>query len=221
MWIFKTIILSFSLLTVSDAFSQNEQAPFYKDIISFSKQDSTNPPPKGAILFTGSSSFTKWTNVQEMFPGHTIINRGFGGSSLPDVIRYAENVIYPYEPKQVVIYCGDNDIEGGADSKIVTERFKTLFHMIRKKLPAASIVFVSIKPSPSREKFLPVARQVNQLIKNYLWQQGNAGFVDVFTPMLNVEGKARPELFLDDMLHMKPEGYVIWQKAMEPYLVKN
>lgn len=214
-------MLSLALLSVSHGFAQKENQPFYSDIQAFKKQDSINPPPKGAIVFVGSSSFTKWQNVQQMFPGYTIINRGFGGSTLTDVIRYADDVIYPYQPKQVVIYCGDNDIANGTDSKVVTERFKTLFQMIRKNSPGVSIVFVSIKPSPSREKFMPVVKQTNQLIKNYLWQAGNAGYVDVFSLMLNTEGKARPELFLEDNLHMKPEGYVIWQKAIQPFLLKN
>lgn len=221
MRILKILVLSLGLLCVFDCYAQKENQPFYNDIQAFKKEDSINPPPKGAILFVGSSSFTKWKNVQEMFPNHTIINRGFGGSSLPDVIRYAEDIIYPYQPKQVVIYCGDNDIASGTDSKVVADRFKTLFGMIRKNIPGISIVFVSIKPSPSRQKFMPVVKQANQIIKNYLWQAGNAGYVDVFGPMLNGEGKPKPEIFLEDSLHMKPEGYVIWQKAIEPYLLKK
>ena len=60
--------------------------PFYEDIQAFKKQDKDSMPPKKAILFVGSSSFTKWTDVQDYFPKHTIINRGFGGSTLEDVI---------------------------------------------------------------------------------------------------------------------------------------
>ncbi|MBL7727787.1 MAG: hypothetical protein JNM68_08880, partial [Dinghuibacter sp.] len=83
--------------------------PYIADIRAFKKQDSLTPPPANAILFVGSSSFTNWTNVHEYFPGKTIINRGFGGSSLTDLIRYAGDVIVPYNPKQIVIYCGEND----------------------------------------------------------------------------------------------------------------
>jgi lysophospholipase L1-like esterase len=219
----KIIFLFLTLLTTAEGFAQKENQPFYKEIQEFKKQDSINPPPKGSIVFVGSSSFQKWKNVQEMFPGYTIINRGFGGSSLPDVIRYAEDIIYPYQPKQVVIYCGDNDIASSdtVDSRVVAERFKTLFGMIRKNLPNASIVFVSIKPSPSREKFMPIMKQANQIIRNFLWQYGNTGYVDVFTPMLNAEGRPKDELFLEDKLHMKAEGYEIWQKAIRPFLLRN
>src|ERR1700712_77926 len=112
------------------------QAPFYNDIQHFKKLDSTSFPPKNAILFVGSSSFTKWKDVQEYFPSYPIINRGFGGSTLPDVIRYANDVIFPYQPKQIVIYCGENDLASSdtITAQIVVDRFKTLFGMIRQKL---------------------------------------------------------------------------------------
>ena len=222
MKIFRLWFLPVLVLASAGVFAQTQDPPFYKDIQAFKAKDSLNPPPKGAILFVGSSSFTKWTNVQEMFPGYTIINRGFGGSTLPDVIRYAPDIIYPYQPKQVVIYCGENDIASGeVDSKEVAERFKNLFGMIRRQFPGIPIVFVSMKPSPSREKFWPIIKQGNQIIKNFLWQQGNAMYVDVWTRMLDSNGKAMTELYLDDMLHMKPAGYEIWREALLPHLLKN
>src|SRR5437870_5399481 len=103
--------------------------PFWNDIQNFKKQDSIHFPLKNAILFICSSSFTKWTDVQDYFPGYTIINRGFGGSTLLDVIRYAYDVILPYQPKQVVIYCGENDLAASdtVSATDVVQRFKTLF----------------------------------------------------------------------------------------------
>lgn len=138
------------------------------------------------------------------------------------MIQYANDVIMPYEPKQIFIYCGENDIASDTvDSKMVTERFKTLFRMIRQKLPGTPIVFISIKPSPSRAKYLSVVQQSNQMIKNFLYQQRNAGFVDVYSKMLDTNGKPRPELFGEDQLHMNPQGYAIWKEAIQPYLLKS
>ncbi len=219
MSIIKILFFSVTFFTFSSVFAQTTQPAFYDEIMAFKKQDSLNPPPKGAILFVGSSSFTKWKNVQNMFPAYTIINRGFGGSSLPDVIHYADDVIFPYQPKQIVIYCGENDVaSGNVDSKLVSERFKTLFDLIRSKMPGVPIIFISMKPSPSREKFAPIVVQGNQIIKNFLWTQSNVIYLDVYKLMLDANGKARPELFLEDMLHMNQEGYKIWQQALLPYL---
>lgn len=223
MHFFKSIkVFILFLCIASQLVAQDTTQPFYQEIRAFKKQYSINPPPKDAILFVGSSSFRMWKNLQEMFPGYTVINRGFGGSTLPDVQLYAADIIYPYLPKQIVIFCGENDVATGTvDSKAVTERFKSLFREIRRNLPGRPIVFVSMKPSPSREKYLAVLRQGNQMIKNFLYQQQNVGYVDIFTPMLDEAGKPRPELFLPDMLHMNQKGYDIWQKAIQPYLIKD
>jgi lysophospholipase L1-like esterase len=204
------------LIIVADCTAQ----PFAEDIQAFKKQDALNPPPANAILFVGSSSFTKWTDVSSYFPGYTIINRGFGGSTLPDVIRYTNDIIIPYHPKQVVIYCGDNDLASSdnitADS--VFERFKTLFEAIRAGLPGENIVYV--KPSPSRARLRQKMEQANLLIKTYLSINTHAAFVDVFHKMLNPDGSIMTDIFIEDNLHMNAKGYAIWQKAIEPYLSK-
>ncbi|MEO6960500.1 MAG: GDSL-type esterase/lipase family protein, partial [Puia sp.] len=196
--------------------------PFSDEIHEFKKQDSIRFPPKNAILFVGSSSFRFWQDVSNYFPGYTIINRGFGGSSLPDVIRYADDIIFPYQPKQIVIYCGENDLAGSdtVTGNTVFERFKTLFELIRSRLPGEDIVFVSLKPSPSRENLLKKMEEANLLIKTYLSIQTHAHFVDVYHKMLNADGSLRKDLYRDDMLHMTPKGYAIWQKEIAPYLSK-
>ena len=197
--------------------------PFFKEIEAFKKMDQNNPPEKGAILFVGSSSFTNWKDVQNYFPGYAIINRGFGGSSLPDVIRYAQDVIYPYQPSQVVIYCGENDFttSQNTNADTVLNRFSTLFGMIRKEIPRAHILFVSIKPSPSRAKYMPEMVRANDLIRKYLKRRLRTGFVDVYSKMLLDDGSPMPNIFLGDKLHMNKNGYAIWQKAIWPYLRKK
>jgi len=199
-----------------------QHPPFWDEIQAFKKQDSIKPPPQHAILFVGSSSFRFWTTAQQDFPGYTIINRGFGGSSLPDVIRYENDIIFAYHPKQVVIYCGDNDLAASDNvtAGLVFSRFKELFTSIRKKLPSTSIVFVSIKPSPSRQKLMPKMDSANKMIKSFLSKNKKTAFVDVYHKMLNADGTPRDELFREDKLHMKPNGYAIWTAALKPYLLK-
>jgi len=196
--------------------------PFAEEIKAFKKQDSLLFPPKNAILFVGSSSFLFWTDVYDYFPGYPIINRGFGGSSLPDLIYYANDIIFPYQPRQIVIYCGDNDLASADTITGVTvlNRFKTLFYLIRKKMPGENIVFISLKPSPSRIKLMPKDEIANNLISQFISTQKNISFVDVYHSMLNAEGRPIPEIFKEDSLHMNAKGYAIWQKAIKPYLSK-
>ncbi|HEV7781338.1 MAG TPA: GDSL-type esterase/lipase family protein [Chitinophagaceae bacterium] len=196
--------------------------PFANEIAAFKKQDSISFPPKQAILFVGSSSFRLWKDLQQDFPGHTIINRGFGGSTLPDVIRYENDIIFPYEPRQVVIYCGENDLAASDTvmSKHVFYRFKQLFEDIRKKFPKVSIVFISIKPSPSRIRLDREVQLSNYAIQNFLKKKKRTVFIDVYHPMLKEDGTPMSDIFLEDDLHMNRKGYAIWQKLIEPHLLK-
>ena len=196
--------------------------PFYNDVQVFKKMDSVQAPAKNAILFVGSSSFTKWKDAQDYFPAHTIVNRAFGGSSLPDMIRYADDIIFSYQPKQIVIYCGENDFATSdtVTAAIVFNRFKQLFQLIRKRMPAVSIAYVSIKPSPSRERLWPKMVEGNALIKKYLKHKKYTAFIDVYHAMLKEDGKVMQDIFLEDNLHMNAKGYAIWQRVMEPYLLK-
>jgi len=195
--------------------------PFWNDIVAFKKEDAMHPPPANPILFIGSSSFTRWSDIKNNFPGYPILNRAFGGSVLVDVIRYAYDIILPYHPKQVVIYCGENDIASDTISSVeVVQRFKTLFGIIRQNLPATTISYVSIKPSPVRERFQSKVKAANKEIKAFLKTQKKADFIDLYDAMLTTDGKMREELYVGDRLHMKPEGYVIWKRIIAPYLIK-
>ena len=211
------------LLLVSHTYLQAQTAPpFWQDMGAFKKQDSVQPPPAHPILFTGSSSFTRWTDMNAAFPGYPVLNRGFGGSTLPDVIRYAYDVIIRYQPKQVIIYCGENDL-ASADSISAAEvvlRVKTLFGMIRTNLPHATINYVSIKPSPSRASIQAKVKVANREIKAFFKTQKEAAFIDLYDAMLDAKGAMREELYVGDRLHMKPEGYAIWKKIILPYLRK-
>ena len=219
---FKKVKLILVFMVLSGlAVAQN--APFYSEIKAFKTQDSLHFPPKHAILLLGSSSFRKWTDVQNYFPGYPIINRGFGGSTFPDAIRYLNEIVFPYRPRQILIYEGDNDVASSdkitADS--VFNRFKELFFLLRKKLPETTIDFVSIKPSPSRQRLMPEMEKANSLIKDFLTNEKRSAFVDVYHSMLDKNGLPDKSIFIEDELHMNAKGYAIWQKIIEPYLLKK
>lgn len=217
-FLIKQILLLFVIIS---CYAANAQ-PFINEIKAFRRADSTSMPPQNAILLVGSSSFTKWKDVQDYFPAHTMLNRGFGGSSLTDVIYYANDVILKYKPKQILIYCGENDIAGSSSvtADTVLERFKTLYAIIRSKFKRVPIAFISMKPSPSREKYLATMQKGNALIKSFMEQQKRAAYIDVYSSMLDANGKILTNIFIADKLHMNAEGYKIWQGVIAPYLVK-
>lgn len=197
--------------------------PIADEIAAFKKQDSIRPAPKNSILFVGSSSFRLWKEMQEAFRGYPVINLGFGGSSLPDIIRYKNEIIFSYNPKQIILYCGENEIAASdtVTAQLVFERFKTLFQEIRNKIPNIPIAFVSIKPSPSRQHLMPKMEEANKLIKNFLKKKKKTVFIDVFHKMLNPDGSPLKDIFIADNLHMNAKEYAIWQKAIKPCLLKD
>jgi lysophospholipase L1-like esterase len=195
--------------------------PFKQEILQFQKSDSIVMPPKGQIVFAGSSSFTKWKDVAMYFPGYPIINRGFGGATLVDLINYADEAIVQYQPSQVFIYCGENDMADvdTVSPATVLQRFKTLHTILLKKLPKATkVFFVSLKPSVARWHLEPKFIEANKLIDAYIATQKNIQYLDVHTAMLDENKEVLKDIFIADKLHMNPKGYLIWQKQFAPYL---
>ena len=201
-------------------FAQNK--PFEGEIKAFAKSDSIVGPLHGKIVFAGSSSFTKWKDINQYFPGYPIINRGFGGSNLLDVILYVNETITKYKPKQVVIYCGENDLASSdtVSPEIVLDRFSILFNLIREQLGNKSnITFVSIKPSISRWRLEPKILAANALIASFIAKQTNANYINIHNAMLQGDGSIMKDIFIADNLHMNAKGYAIWQKIIAPSLL--
>jgi len=204
---------------IFESFSQ-QNTPYYLEIETFKKADSLQMPLKNGILFVGSSSLRMWKDLETTYKTYNSINRGFGGSNLEQAIYYADDIIFPYQPKQIVIYSGENDIAEGTSPEITFDRFKILFKLIRKKLPEVFISYISVKPSVSREKWMPQMIYTNELIKSYLSAQAKTSFIDVYHPMLQPNGKPMNDIFLADNLHMNSKGYEIWKKVITPFLIK-
>lgn len=219
---FRFLFIALLLSVTTAVFAQNNEQPFINEIRYFKKLDSLNAPPARPILFIGSSSFTLWKDVNDYFPGYPILNRGFGGSSLPHLIMYAEDVIFRYNPKQIVIYCGENDLGGSnvtADS--ILNRFKRLHSLIRSRYPKVPIAYISMKPSPFREKNLETMQEGNRLIKKFIKKKKRTVFIDVYHHMLNKDGSMMTDIFKSDNLHMNTKGYDIWKPLIEPHLLKK
>jgi lysophospholipase L1-like esterase len=189
---------------------------FEPEIRAFEEADRANPPPRGGVVFVGSSSIKNWTNVGADFPGLPVLNRGFGGSTLADVVYYADKIVLPYRPRLIVLYAGDNDLAEGRTPERILEDYRRFVRRVRPALPAARIAYVSIKPSPSRRAYMEGAREANARIRAEMAGNSLQSYVDVFTPMLNERGQPRPELFLADSLHMTPAGYLLWRRLLTP-----
>jgi lysophospholipase L1-like esterase len=206
------------LVAFLTSFAVAAPAKWAATIDKFTQADATNPPPRNGIVFVGSSSIVKWTTLEQDFAGLPVINRGFGGSELADSVFYADRIVIPYAPRTVVLYAGDNDLNAGKTPEAVHADFKAFVAKVHAALPKTRIVYIAIKPSPSRWKLNDKIVATNALIAADCKKDSRLAFADIYTPMLNEKGEPRPELFVKDMLHMNATGYAIWKPIVAALL---
>jgi len=207
------------ILFSANVFAQ-QGFPFDNEIRAFRHKDSLDFPKPNGILFIGSSSIRKWTDLEQRFPNEPIIRRGVGGCELWQIVDYyTPYILFPYHPRKIFIYAGENDIAAGRKAEFVADEFKKLWSMIHEKLPKADIYFMSIKPSPSRMKYFAEVDKANALIKAWLKGKPRSMYIDVATviykPGTTVSDST---LFQSDYLHLNNKGYDKWQQVLAPYV---
>jgi len=135
---------------VSNKKIPHNYARWEKEIAAYEAADTINRPPKGGILFVGSSTIRLWKTLEQDFPKHKVINRGFGGCEIADVTYYADRIVVPYEPKQIFLRAGGNDIHNGRLPPEVAGDFVAFVKKVHRRLPNTEIIFISLSPAPSR-----------------------------------------------------------------------
>jgi lysophospholipase L1-like esterase len=218
----KGMLLAFGLL---GSYAQAQLLPtgdrWEPEIRAFETADRAAPPKAGGIVFIGSSSIRMWTTLADDFPGVNALNRGFGGSRIADSTRYVPRIVSPYHPRLIVFYAGDNDLVEGGSAQTVLDDFKAFVGAVRKAAPKTPIVFISIKPSPSRAHLLDTMRSANTRVRAYAATQADVRYVDVFDAMLGKDGQPREALFGPDRLHMNRSGYALWVSILAPTLARD
>ena len=100
----KLTLLFIAFIFGTKVFAQNG-FPFDNEIQAFKQQDSLSFPKTDGILFIGSSSIRKWTDLEERFSGKPIIRRGVGGCELSQLGKYyTPYILFPYHPRKIFIY---------------------------------------------------------------------------------------------------------------------
>lgn len=217
--------LTILLILLAISFAVHAKGPDHSqwehDIETFEASDRTSPPPEHAVLFVGSSSIRRWTTLASDFPGYRVINRGFGGSDLDDATAFADRIVQPYHPVAIVIYAGDNDLQNGDTPEQVRDDFAAFVTKVRQDEPTVPIAFISIKPSVARVNLLPNIERANALIRDWSMAQKGVAFLDVAPAMIDAQGQPKPDLFVEDGLHMNPKGYALWVAQVRPWLADH
>lgn len=196
----------------------DSSAKWEKEIAAYEAADRANPPAKGGVVFVGSSSIRLWKTLAQDFPGHHVLNRGFGGSQLADSVHFADRIVIPYEPRMIVMYAGGNDINAGKSPETILADFKAFAAKVRERLPDTVIAYISIAGNPKRWAQVEKVKAANGMIEEFIKTQPKMKFINVFPHMLGSDGLPKPEIFVKDRLHMNAEGYKIWREVVGPHL---
>ena len=203
------------LLASADGFGQGRavslaMSPFEDEFRAFALAEARAPLPRDAVLFYGSSSIRMWTTLAQDFAGLPVVNRAFGGSTLRECVAEMERLVFPVEPRAIVLYAGDNDLDQGARPEAVRACLEEFVCRVDDRLGLVPIVFISVKPSPARVANLANIRRTNALIRESIAAWPQARFLDLFPLMLQPGGKPSRELFTEDGLHLSAAGYRLW-----------
>jgi len=190
-----------------------------KEIAAIEGRYAEKPAPAAPIVFVGSSSIRMWKSLAEDFPGKPVLNHGFGGSEVFDSMNFAHRLVLPFKPKQIVMYAGGNDLNAGKTPERVFADFQAFVAKVKATLPKTKICYISSAPNPKRWSQIVETRKLNTLVKDFCAKDEHLSFIDVHPVMLGADGQPKPDIFLDDKLHMNPKGYALWKEVVAPLLL--
>jgi len=187
---------------------------YENEIRIFEIMDRYDPPPDSAVLFTGSSTIRRWYNLAEDMYPQIVINRGFGGSVMKELNQNIDRIVFRYSPSMIFVYEGDNDITRGIKPSTFLEECKAFISQCQQRLPGTEIIFLSIKPSPSRMRYWKRMDRANQMLRDLCMTHDKVIFIDISTPMFQKPGILKKNIYAEDGVHLNDKGYSLLKQAI-------
>ena len=170
------------------------------------------------IAFYGSSSIRLWETLADDLVPHKVINLGFGGSSYQWCDHYFDQVFEFLNPTKVILYAGDNDLGSEIPEAVIMQHIERILDKIQAKYGSIPMAIISVKPSPARLYLRQEIESLNAAMSSAIGQRNHGSFIDIHPAMLDQQGQVRPELFVEDQLHMNHLGYQIWGDVVGKHL---
>lgn len=212
-----TLLCISTLVTMAAALAETprpDPARYAKDIAAFAAQE----PEKGGIVFTGSSSIRRWSTLKEDFPGLPVLNRGFGGSVANDLVVYFDTVVLRHQPKILVAYTGSNDLNAKLTVEEAFSDYTRFLDLVHQKLPQTKVVLNAVKITIKRQSQIPQVHELNQKLQAWAADRPWVRYVDSCSYLADAAGAPIRSYYVDDLLHLSPEGYAKWTEILRPVL---
>ncbi len=191
---------------------------FFNYFRRWAAKDAGTMPRPDAVLCIGSSSMLMWKTIHTDLAPLDVIHRGFGGSTMRDVLVF-KNFFARYRARRIVVYEGDNDLMGRTTPEQFIAQGKAFVEFMRCDTPDAEFWFITPKPSPRRWKQWPKFRRAIALLESWAKTDPAVHVIDVASAMLKPDGTVRQDIFRKDRLHMLQKGYAIWTRAVRAALL--
>lgn len=194
-----------------------------KDIVAFEAAAEVAPPPENAVVFVGSSSIRLWDSLVEDMAPIPVIQRGFGGAKLNDLVHYAERLVNVYQPAAVVVFAGSNDITPVSvkTPKQLLASYQEFIAIVRAHHAKLPVYYIAITPSPRRWQVWPNARAVNVAIEEYCNSSPGLFFIDTGQALMNAQGEPEKENYMFDGQHLSEQGYSVWASIIRARLLAD
>ena len=163
------------------------------------------------VAFLGDS-LTDGYDVARYYPQFVVCNRGIGGDTTFDLEARLQVSAYDLKPKTVVLLIGVNNLSTMFDN------YEKILAGLRENLPETKVVLLSLTNMGQEwGKNNELAAYNNVKIKMLAEKYGFA-FVDLYSPLMNLEtGEIYPE-YTTDGGHLTEKGYEVLTRQITPVL---
>lgn len=204
--IFTITCLQIALALLAPTSAHSAEHRFAKDVAQLAAAPA---PAPGGILMVGSSIFRKWTTCTNDLAPLPVVNRAFGGSETPDQLFFFDEIVPSSQASLVVWYCGSNDVNDKATPATILRNTAEWIRRTQAALPQVRILLVSVIRAPQKRDagLLAEVDEVNRDLVKLAGSISNVVYADVNPSLETLAGEPVMECYVQDKLHLTPEGY--------------
>lgn len=179
------------------------------------------------VIFYGASNIDYWKTVSEDFPEYNILNFAIAGTTIGEQFSYSQYVIYPYNPKVLVLSGSTNDYVAAGNDVADDVRLEnaynarvSMFEDYSERFPESVFVILGTLCVPARDNFTAISNKLNEMIKEYCDSHDRFFFVDDRDFVYNTDGSFNMDLFEEDGIHFTSAARSQWAEYLRPVIAE-